>query len=505
MPSQRADRGQTRAIVTRVWDGSIDLPEDKKAWVADQLNRSARSMIANDGTSGQEVIRLCEKKLLLLSIDAGSQLSRTKLVALCGLNSKWVARFKEFGLVHMKAKDHKAWQDKAVPRIRRNLHPTPMGLLIGDVHYVDLLVESAKDPVRVRLIAWMDAASHFVWIAPVFLSKGKGIRQEDVAESLAQVALCPHGGIPMEYYLDNGGEYTALADAMARLSVLADMQFKVTLAKPYSPTSKGAIEGFFNVLEGIFKGLPGWIGGDRTNKKSANKGQVVAPYGKGLAALEEDIRAAVAIYNDRPQGGRLDGLSPLQMLEHKIVETGFVARQPSAEAFDMIFSKQDTRSIRNGGTVTLDGNPFYGPCLETLLPGDKVELLIPLRAKRERVYVRQGGRDLGWAELMPVFAHGDRSGAKYQAELEASRGRAVAQLAALVDPTESTFENQKAAVERTVPNAPEPAVWTRAIDKTAARLPAEIEAEEDARRRAEMEEYLALMAGQRRGINGGNR
>jgi hypothetical protein len=48
-------------------------------------------------------------------------------------------------------------------------------------------------------------------VTPVFLSKGKGIRQEGVAESLAQVTLCPQGGIPQEYHLDNGGEYSALA------------------------------------------------------------------------------------------------------------------------------------------------------------------------------------------------------------------------------------------------------------------------------------------------------
>ena len=100
-----------------------------------------------------------------------------------------------------------------MPRIRRGLHPLPMGLLIGDVHYVDLLVEERAEPIRVRLIAWMDAASLFAWVTPVFLPKGKGIRQEDVAQSLAEVTLSPHGGIPQEYYLDNGSEYKALAGA----------------------------------------------------------------------------------------------------------------------------------------------------------------------------------------------------------------------------------------------------------------------------------------------------
>ena len=133
---------------------------------------------------------------------------------------------------------------------------------------------------------------------------------------------------------------------MERLSDLAEMQFGVTMAKPYSPTSKGEIEGFFNILEGIFRGLPGWIGGDRTNKKTENKGRVVQPYRRGLGALEADILAAVKVYNDRPQSGRLDGLSPVQALDAKIRETGFSARVPSDDAFDLIFSRPEARIVR---------------------------------------------------------------------------------------------------------------------------------------------------------------
>lgn len=53
-------------------------------------------------------------------------------------------------------------------------------------------------------------------------------------------------------------------------------------------------------------------GGRRDNKKSANKGQTMAPYGRGLGQLVEDVAACVAIYNGRPQGmtSRLGGLSP---------------------------------------------------------------------------------------------------------------------------------------------------------------------------------------------------
>lgn len=104
---------------------------------------------------------------------------------------------------------------------------------------------------------------------------------------------------------------------MRRLEYLAQDQFGLTLAKPYSPTSKGSIEGLFNILEQVFKGLPGWIGGRRDNKKSANKGKPVAPYQRGLSQLVEDVAACVAIYNTRPQGmaSRLGGLSPKEALE----------------------------------------------------------------------------------------------------------------------------------------------------------------------------------------------
>lgn len=279
LPPQRADKGKARVLVTREWDAGIDLCEADKERIAAEVVKNAKSMIANDGASIREVIRLSEHKLFRLSDVAGSTLAPQKLTALCKLNTKWAPRndLNSFRMIYLKNKDHKAWQDKAVVRIRRDLHPMPMGLLIGDVHYVDILIAEGKAPIRARLIAWMDASSLFAFVTPVFLSKAQGIRQEDVAKSLAQVTQCRHGGIAGEYYLDNGSEYSALASAMAHLSVLADMQFKVTLAKPYSPTSKGEIEGFFNVLEGILKGLPGWIGGDRTNKKSANKGQVYCP------------------------------------------------------------------------------------------------------------------------------------------------------------------------------------------------------------------------------------
>ncbi|NEX47731.1 transposase [Pseudotabrizicola algicola] len=488
LPDQRSDRGQLRVIVTREWDAAIDLPEKACRGISEKLVKFARSLIANDGTAIREVLRLASKELCRLSLEAESKLLVRDLQPLCGLNTKWAERhdLDSYYLIYWKKKDNKKFQDKVPPRVRRGLHPVPMGLLIGDVHYVDILVEEAGEPVRVRLIGWLDASSMFLWVTPVFLSKGKGVIQADVAESLAQVTMCPHGGIPQEYYLDNGGEYSALAGAMQRLSVVAEIDHKVTLAKPYSPTGKGGIEGLFNIFEGILKGLPGWIGGDRTNKKTVNKGKVVEPYRKGLAQLEQDIRDAVAIYNSRPQsaGSRLAGLSPKQMLEAKIKATGFHPRNPDAETFDLIFSQSDTRMVRQG-CINVDGRQHHSNCLDGLLPGDTVEVFTPLRKDRGYVFVRTPKKkDIVRIDLLPIFADGNRDGARLQGQLEAGVNRAIRDLSRDIDPNLSTFEAQKAAADMTPPMAPSPDIWTRAIDKTNRPISeTDLEEQEDARKR----------------------
>ncbi len=378
IPETRGDKGKARVLFTREWDAGIDLPFDRRAAIAARLIREARSMVGIDGTSIRETLRLCSDILCRRSTEAGSAILVRDLRGLCQLNIKWAERIdlERYRLHYRARKDHKTYQDRAVGRASLALADRPMSLLQGDVHYADIAVQDQAEPIRLRLIAWLDMSSLFLWVTPVLLSKGQGIVQADVAEALAHVTMSPHGGIPEHFYLDNGGEYSALAAAMGRLSYLAQDQFGLTLAKPYSPTSKGSIEGLFNILEQVFKGLPGWIGGRRDNKKTANKGQTVAPYALGLGQLVQDIEACVAIYNSRPQGAgsRLAGLSPKEALEMKIEATDFTARMPSEEVFDLIFSHPETRTVSQSA-VKIDNRVYHGPVLHRMMPGEKVEVL----------------------------------------------------------------------------------------------------------------------------------
>jgi len=82
----------------------------------------------------------------------------------------------------------------------------------------------------------------------------------------------------------------------------------------------------------------------------------------------------VAIYNDRPQSGRLNGLPPLAMLERKIKETGFIARVPDEESFDIIFSRQDVLTIVQG-CINVKGIQYRAPFLDNLPDRDTVEIV----------------------------------------------------------------------------------------------------------------------------------
>lgn len=514
MPGARADKGKQRVLVTRAWDDGIDLAFDARAKIANRVQMKARSRAFNDGTSNRSNLRLAQVDLGDMCLAAGSKLPRQDLATLCKLNVKWAERvgLDRYRLGYLRQKDHKHYQDHVVGRVKHSLTDMPMALVLGDVHYADILVSEKGETVRLRLIAWLDASSLYAWVTPVLLSKGQGIVQADVAEALAHLVMCDHGGIPEHLYLDNGGEYSALAGAMSRLAYLSDREFGLTLAKPYSPTSKGAIEGLFHVLQGIFAGLPGYIGGQRDNKKSANKGKVVAPYSKGLDQLIEDVQACVAIYNSREQGpnSRLAGFSPKEVLQMKIAATGYAARQPSEDVFDLIFSKSEVRTVSQSG-ITISGRVYRGDCLHSMAPKEKVQVLVPLRKDRGIAWaVMPDGRPKLLREE-PIFVYGDRAGARYQAELEAASNRVVRELARDIDPNVSTFEDQKRAADMTPPRSNPPERWTGegAIDKTGLlRAPvteAEDRAREDAETRAEIEEFLAFSRPERREAGGGNR
>ena len=127
------------------------------------------------------------------------------------------------------------------------------------------------------------------------------MRQSDIVDSFYDLVVDPHFGLPATTYLDNGSEYSFLWKSFERFPdlKLVSNGHGVIKAKPYNGPAKGLIEGAFQSLEKQFiKHIGGYIGGDRTNKKTQSVGKPPAPFGGTYVQLLTRLEEVVAIYND---------------------------------------------------------------------------------------------------------------------------------------------------------------------------------------------------------------
>jgi hypothetical protein len=225
------------------------------------------------------------------------------------------------------------------------------------------------------------------------------------------VITCPHCGIPREILIDNGSEYKALAEAVARFCAMAEIAgLGVIKSRPYSPEGKGRLEGAFGILEARhLSALPGYIAGDRMKSPTKSKGRRVDPYPHGADKLVSDIHLAVAQFIGTPQQGQLAGLSPKGMPEARIRETGWHAQVPDEATFDLVFSKEVPRDVRKGA-ITIGNRKYYGDVLAKPIGAKDVPFLVPMRDPEGLIICVQDGV-IHWLNH-DSFAVNDRDGAK---------------------------------------------------------------------------------------------
>jgi len=302
--------------------------------------------------------------------------------------------------------------------------------------------------------------------------------------------------MPRTLYLDNGGEYGALQESAARFTTLAQggAGLRIIKARPYSPESKGGLEGAFGILEKTFvSALPGYIAGERMKSPTKSKGKPVDPYPHGLPRLVEDIRQAVESYNGTPQDGRLGGLSPRARLQALIDETGWAADRPSPDMFDLVFSREVRRDVRNG-SVDIGGRAYQGDALAGLIGEKQVPVLVPLRDPDGPAMLF---RDGVIHRLYPdTFGQTDPAGARRQSELAGLQRREVKARRAEADLSVDVPGLLAAAADRDPMRVNPPTEWGLGVlDKTgklAGPMSAqEAAAAEDARLAADCDDYLA--------------
>ncbi|MCF6234210.1 MAG: hypothetical protein L3J36_14095 [Rhodobacteraceae bacterium] len=395
----RSDRGQHRVLISRYWDSNIDLDGAGKARVSDAMETYAKALLRSDG-SLCKLAHIGTRRLVELCQAEGSELPAPLLTKLCKLNAEWAGRHTEFKRVARKDRDAKLHFDKDQPRIGRHRSALLGQVVFGDAHPVDLWVtkDGTREQIRVRLIAWQDDCTHMLHVTPVLFRKGRGVRQSDVIDSFYDLCCDPHFGLPGTLYLDNGGEYGSLFGSFQRfpdLSMVVPGR-GVIKAKPYNGPGKGLIEGAFGSIERQFiKHLGGYIGGDRTNKKTQMVGKPPAPYGGTYDQLLTQLEEVAIIYNDTPQTGRLNGLSPRQALA-KAVDHGWQPTRMDAQTFDFVFCKSTVAMVSQGAFRCL-GERFYSDRVAELGYGKQLEIRVPLRTSAEGVAVVRNREMLGYA------------------------------------------------------------------------------------------------------------
>lgn len=410
----RADRGARRVVISRNWDGRIDLDDAAKGRVSDAMEAYAKAFLRSDG-SLRKLAHIGTHKLVELCQAEGSTIPAHDLSRLCKLNAKWASRFAEFKRVARKDRDAKLHFDKDQPRIARHRSALPGQVVYGDVHPVDLWVtkDGTQEQIRVRLIAWHDDCTHMLHVTPVLFRKGRGVRQSDVIDSFYDLSINPHFGLPGTLYLDNGDEYGSLFGSFQSfpdLSMIIPGR-GVIKAKPYNGPAKGLIEGAFSSIERQFiKHLGGYIGGDRTNKKTQMVGKPPAPYDGTYAQLLTQLEEVATIYNDTPQNGRLDGLSPRQALA-QAVEAGWTPTGMDDQTFDFVFCRTTDAMVSQGAFRCL-GERFYSDRIAELGYGERLEIRVPLRTSAEGVAVVRNREMLGYAYPDVTYGTIDRPGAK---------------------------------------------------------------------------------------------
>lgn len=416
---KRADAGRRRTTVSLAFDKAVagQLDPSKVERIAHELRQHVRSLIKSGESPGYVSLQ-ANLRLRELAKDAGFDPGE----AVCRVPAAFISAEKVFAKVHRFKTDRKAYEDRKprIPRSRSGLQP--MDVLVGDVTPLDVAFRRHDGSIAYpRCIAWLDLATNRIWIDVVLLEKGEGIRNADVIASF--VRMLEKWGAPRALLLDNGSEYNFAAfmdDALKlidsqgrrlidRIEPWAERDSNIVRAQPYNAAAK-PIEGIFSVLtRTAFPALPGFSGGERMKKKTANVGHEPVPFPGTIDDLRSAVAAAVSLYHLKPQRGTMRGLSPQQAYA-KELEAGWGRTAVNPDAMRIAFSTEETRVVHQG--AIRQGNRRW-TCRELqAYHGDRVTVRIPKYEDWQRLPVYDdAGELLGFAEADVPYGFLDPAGA----------------------------------------------------------------------------------------------
>jgi hypothetical protein len=415
---KRRAKGLRRYAVNRIWDKAAPFPDMQKSRIADEIETYTRSLWAQGAPGWHKVNELASSKLLEISRAAGWPEADNPT---CNMGRHYAERFRGAKIVATKEKDAKRFADHFEPRIKRNRDDAmPMDIVIGDVHPVDILIKTEDGrEITPRMIAWVDWATGDVHSTIVFLGKGQGIRQEHIARAF--VAMVRDWGLPRCLYLDNGSEYkweemmegfSALVGLASAFDVILasareidattgddvpedapEIPHAVIRAKPYNAPAKYAEAIFGNLEQYFFSMIPGYIGGDRTNKRTHLVGKAPKTFNGNEDELDAAIQEMIVFYRNTSQTrGHLEGKSPNQKRAEcyaKAPKDWHLYTAPY-EVFLFAFSTIERPKVMTNG-IQVNGEWYYDDCLIPHI-GSRLEIRAAKWDKTHLIWLDANGK-----------------------------------------------------------------------------------------------------------------
>jgi hypothetical protein len=434
--------GQRRFVLSRAWDQAMDSAGVSKAdqsEIAKQVRHRVRSEWRS-GTPSWPTVQLNTLPTVVdLSRAAGLDRPDAELHALCMVPRRFVEAERHYAIIAMKESDAARFASNVVPRIKRDRSALlPMEWVAGDVHPLDILFQRPDGTTCCpRLIVWEDLATNRVRWDMFVAPPGEAVRTEHVIQSF--VSLCSDWGVMRHLYIDNGGEYNWLdmAEPLSRLAHAPEIHGieqpgaagkAVQRARPYNAQAK-VIEGVFATLErSVFPQLPGYIGGNRMRKKTANQGRAPKPFDGDEAALRQAVSTAVAYYHRKPQTGHLDGQSPESCFA-AFVEAGWKRTILDPDELEVAFSREMRKPVHTGGTLRLGGVEYRANGLQSYV-GLRVLVRQPLFGDQNKLFVfTEQGQPIDTAFPDTRYAFADDRGAEEQGRRQAALNATIRELA----------------------------------------------------------------------------
>jgi hypothetical protein len=358
------------------------------------------------------------------------------------LSRRHVERFVHFRHVNLFRNNRKAFDD-GQPRIRRDWTQTaPMARIVADVKHLDVIVQRPDgSEAWPKVVGFHDAGTGRVFLYPLLLEPGEGVRQEHVIQAFIAMVSDPLWGFPKGLYLDNGTEFACFERISPALALVNEVGGReIIYAKPYHAASKTVENAFKRLDTYLFSCLPGYAGSDRMTKKTQTVGRPPEPYAGSWDEFRQMLAGLLIGFNARPYQ-RQDGKSSAAARFKAKVEAGWRPITVDPLIIDAAFS--DRKELRiDRGTIKIGDRRFHHTALDSLPHRTKLTVALPWRRGGSPVLQLPDGQWIGAHEDIPYLAEW-KDGAKEAARRKRRYQKAASTLAGTApqyDPVAASLE-----------------------------------------------------------------